>query len=168
MSVLATTKEPAPWSGFCCFTESQVPRVGVAGLVALSIVAVIASLSKSRLPSRTPAGDEAGHRQVQDSPTTDQLPAQPRRPHILLITIDTLRPAHLGCYGYFRETPPPWDALAREAIGADRAVLSAGSAPAALESAVRKLENLVFCDVDQMLTIDLSEPPLLDELRGAI
>ena len=53
-------------------------------------------------------------------------------------------------------------------IGAGRCVLSAGSAPAALESAVRKLENLVFRDVDQMLTIDLSEPPLLDELRGAI
>lgn len=63
-----------------------------------------------------------------------------------------------------RLTPPE----ALQMIGAGRAVLSAGSAPAALESAVRKLESLVFSDVDEMLTIDLSEPPLLDELRAAI
>ncbi|SHI68810.1 sulfatase [Desulfofundulus thermosubterraneus] len=35
---------------------------------------------------------------------------------ILMITIDTLRADHLGCYGYQRETSPHLDALAREAI----------------------------------------------------
>ncbi len=35
---------------------------------------------------------------------------------ILLITVDTLRADHLGCYGYQRETSPHLDALAREAI----------------------------------------------------
>ncbi|MGB9804960.1 sulfatase [Desulfofundulus sp.] len=35
---------------------------------------------------------------------------------ILLITVDTLRADHLGCYGYHRETSPHLDALAREAI----------------------------------------------------
>jgi arylsulfatase len=36
-------------------------------------------------------------------------------PSILLVTIDTLRADHLGCYGYFRETSPNLDRLARRA-----------------------------------------------------
>ncbi len=40
----------------------------------------------------------------------------PERPNILLITIDTLRADHLGCYGYHRPTSPRMDALAREGV----------------------------------------------------
>ena len=36
-----------------------------------------------------------------------------RSTNILLITIDTLRPDHLGCYGYRRSTSPAIDELAR-------------------------------------------------------
>lgn len=36
----------------------------------------------------------------------------PRRPNVLLISLDTLRADHLGCYGYSRETSPFWDKLA--------------------------------------------------------
>jgi hypothetical protein len=35
-------------------------------------------------------------------------------PNVLLISIDTLRPDHLGCYGYGRDTSPAIDELARE------------------------------------------------------
>ncbi len=35
---------------------------------------------------------------------------------ILLVVIDTLRADHLGCYGYFRDTSPVIDALARESV----------------------------------------------------
>jgi len=35
---------------------------------------------------------------------------------ILYIDIDTLRPDHLGCYGYHRNTSPNIDALARQAL----------------------------------------------------
>ena len=40
--------------------------------------------------------------------------AVPRDLNLLLITIDTVRADHLGCYGYGRPTSPALDALARE------------------------------------------------------
>ncbi len=38
------------------------------------------------------------------------------RPNVLLITIDTLRADHLGCYGYDRQTSPNLDALAAQGV----------------------------------------------------
>ena len=43
------------------------------------------------------------------------------RPNVLLISIDTLRPDHLGFYGYRRPTSPTLDALARESVVFDHA-----------------------------------------------
>ncbi len=40
----------------------------------------------------------------------------PERPNVLLISIDTLRPDHLGCYGYGRPTSPNIDALAKRGV----------------------------------------------------
>ena len=39
-----------------------------------------------------------------------------KKPHILLITIDTLRRDRLGCYGYSLNTSPFLDRLAREGV----------------------------------------------------
>jgi len=39
-----------------------------------------------------------------------------QRPNVLLITIDSLRRDHLGCYGYKRNTSPNIDNLAKEGI----------------------------------------------------
>lgn len=41
---------------------------------------------------------------------------------ILLVSLDTLRADHLGCYGYFRETSPHIDRLAADSILFERAV----------------------------------------------
>ncbi len=41
--------------------------------------------------------------------------AEPERPaNVLLVSIDSLRPDHLGCYGYERDTSPTLDGLAAE------------------------------------------------------
>ncbi len=45
------------------------------------------------------------------------------RPNVLLITVDTLRADHLGCYGYFRDTSPTLDALARDSIFFERCLV---------------------------------------------
>jgi arylsulfatase A-like enzyme len=41
--------------------------------------------------------------------------------HVLLITVDALRPDHLGSYGYARKTSPGLDALAAESLVFERA-----------------------------------------------
>lgn len=41
---------------------------------------------------------------------------QPRRPNVLLITIDTLRADHVGAYGYAAARTPALDQLAREGV----------------------------------------------------
>lgn len=48
------------------------------------------------------------------------------RPHVVLISIDTLRADHLGCYGYERETSPVIDALAGESVLFENAIAQAG------------------------------------------
>ena len=47
---------------------------------------------------------------------------KPRRPNILIITVDTLRADRLGCYGYPAGLTPNVDALAKESIVFERAI----------------------------------------------
>jgi arylsulfatase A-like enzyme len=50
--------------------------------------------------------------------------ANAARPNILLISIDALRPDHLGCYGYSRPTSPRIDELAAEGALFENAISS--------------------------------------------
>ncbi len=43
--------------------------------------------------------------------------------NLILLTLDTLRADHLGCYGYFRETSPAIDRLAGESAVFDNAII---------------------------------------------
>jgi len=65
----------------------------------LAYSALLLCLCATPLPGAAAGGDEA-----------DQ------RPHVLLLTIDTLRADHLGCYGYRLETSPTIDALADRGV----------------------------------------------------
>ncbi len=47
---------------------------------------------------------------------TDPGPSHSTPPNVVLITIDTLRADHLGCYGYAGVKTPHIDALARQGI----------------------------------------------------
>jgi arylsulfatase A-like enzyme len=48
-------------------------------------------------------------------------PERAHRPNLILITLDTTRADHLGCYGYERETSPELDRLALDSVVFDRA-----------------------------------------------
>ena len=52
-------------------------------------------------------------------PEVGQIPGQP---DIILVTVDTLRADHLGCYGYFRETSSTLDALSEESLLFERCI----------------------------------------------
>jgi choline-sulfatase len=46
----------------------------------------------------------------------------PELPNILLIVVDALRPDHLGCYGYGRETSPELDRIAAQGVRFERVI----------------------------------------------
>src|SRR3954468_19016150 len=49
----------------------------------------------------------------------------PDRPNVLLVTIDTLRADHVGCYGYKNATTPTIDGLATRGVRFETAVAHA-------------------------------------------
>ncbi|MFN0009796.1 MAG: sulfatase [Planctomycetota bacterium] len=53
----------------------------------------------------------------------------PRPLDVVVITIDSLRPDHLGCYGYARSTSPALDAFAKTAVLYERAFSSSSFTP---------------------------------------
>jgi arylsulfatase A-like enzyme/Flp pilus assembly protein TadD len=50
------------------------------------------------------------------------VPARPTAPNVILITIDTVRADHVGCYGATEVKTPTLDGLARDGIVFDRAI----------------------------------------------
>ncbi len=56
------------------------------------------------------------------SPTNEKM-------NVLLITLDTLRADHLGCYGYEKNTSPTLDDLAASSIVFDRAIAQSAVTP---------------------------------------
>src|SRR5919109_901359 len=55
----------------------------------------------------------------------DSGPSTQDRPNVLLVTIDTLRADHVGCYGYRDASTPAMDALARRGVRFETAVVHA-------------------------------------------
>ena len=66
----------------------------------------------------------------QPSPSAAPAPDAPTyadQQNVLLITVDTLRADHLGCYGYPRPTSPHLDAFAAQAVRFERCISVAGT-----------------------------------------
>ncbi|HIF39626.1 MAG TPA: hypothetical protein EYQ74_00835 [Planctomycetes bacterium] len=51
-----------------------------------------------------------------------QVPAL-KRPNVVVITLDTMRADHMGCYGYFRKTSPNLDELAASSVLFERCLV---------------------------------------------
>jgi arylsulfatase A-like enzyme len=70
------------------------------------------------------------------------IPGKPAAPgmHVLLITLDTTRADHLGCYGYGRATSGNLDALAAECTQFDLAIAQAAVTPVSHASILTGLE----------------------------
>jgi arylsulfatase A-like enzyme len=70
-------------------------------------------------------------------PTEPDAPRyEPKRFNVVFILIDTLRPDHLGLYGYARETSPHLDAWAKDALVFDRVWAHAPNTPRSTPSIV--------------------------------
>ena len=80
----------------------------------------------------------------------------PRRDNVVLIIIDTIRPDHLGCYGYPLPTSPNIDAFSRECMVFKQAVTCA---PLTLPSVAAMLTSTypVFNNVRYNATFFLSD-----------
>ena len=89
------------------------------------------------------------------------------RPHVLLVSIDTLRADHLSCYGYARETSPFLDQLARRGILFERAF---SSAPWTLPAHLTMLTGLFPAQhgvVEEELALARDVPLLAERLSAA-
>lgn len=90
-------------------------------------------------------------------------PGEPAPTSILIVTIDTLRRDHLGCYGYLRDTSPHLDALAERSL-----VFEACSAPIAqtlpthtsLFTGLYPLEHGIEANLDQAGGIYVPSPAI--------
>ena len=58
-------------------------------------------------------------------PAAPSRSSSPDRPNVLLVTIDTLRADHVGCYGWTRASTPTIDALASRGVRFETAVAHA-------------------------------------------
>ena len=95
-------------------------------------------------------------------------PGRPGRPgrKVVLVSIDTLRADHLGCYGYGKDTSPNSDALARDAALFDNVYApTSWTLPAhvSLLTSLSCFRHGVNLESD---TIDRSLPTLADLLRS--
>ncbi len=90
-------------------TRASTPAPSIARETA-SIRTAGAATARPRTSPRSAAGAYGGARSV------------PPQPNILLVTVDALRPDHLGAWGYHRPTSPNLDAFARTAVRFERAL----------------------------------------------
>ena len=99
------------------------------------------------------------------------LPAEavsaPFRPNIILITVDTFRPDHIGYYGYFRDTSPHLDTISREGVFFKQAFSSSGWTTPGLISILTSLYTPTHGVDIRGRRLDPDVETLPDVLKGA-
>ncbi len=86
-----------------------------AAVVAVAFLAVGSTLTAAQTPAKAPA-------QPPLKKSAGARPGVRGGPSVLLITIDTVRADHVGCYGYHEIKTPAIDGLCRDGIVFDRAI----------------------------------------------
>jgi len=88
------------------------------------------------------------------------------RPNLLLVVVDTLRPDHLSCYGYERETTPNLDRLAAEGLRFTHAQSPRAKTTPAVASILTGLYPHDHGVRDLTLALDTGIPTLASDLRS--
>jgi arylsulfatase A-like enzyme len=93
-------------------------------LASLFVRALLPPKTPPKMPTKTQAGPAAPFPDADAEPPLAQGPHRPDS-DIVLITVDALRPDHLGCYGYKRRTTPNIDRLAARGVRFEHAYTQA-------------------------------------------
>jgi arylsulfatase A-like enzyme len=91
----------------------------------------------------------------------------PQRPDILLVSVDSLRHDHLGCYGYARKTSPAIDRLAEEGARFDQAVATTSWTLPSHAAIFTGLYDSAHGLVDNGLRLGENQITLAEALRDA-
>ena len=78
--------------------------------------------------------------------TDDATPPPTPTVNVVLVSIDTLRPDHLGCYGYEAPTTPSLDRFCRDSVVFRQAI---AQAPSTLHSHASMLSSLCRITIRQ-------------------
>ncbi|MCX5692123.1 MAG: sulfatase [Candidatus Omnitrophica bacterium] len=93
-----------------------------------------------------------------------------KQPNVILITIDSLRPDHLSCYGYKRNTSPNIDSLAKEGVIFTHAITQAPFTVSSVSSFITSsypYMNLVNLEQKEVyLNTKVSTLPFISERNG--
>ncbi|MBN2492538.1 MAG: sulfatase [Planctomycetes bacterium] len=89
------------------------------------------------------------------------------RPSVVLIVIDSLRPDHLGCYGYHRDTSPGIDRLAAEGTRFETVTSSTSWTLPAHAALFTSLPDSVHGCRDTVFWLDKSRQTLAESFRDA-
>lgn len=77
-------------------------------------VAIACAIGAAAIVTLIGGGDKGLPRRPYDFSARPVRPVPDGAPNVLFVSTDSLRPDHLRCYGYERETSPEIDRLARE------------------------------------------------------
>lgn len=97
----------------------------------------------------------------------EPAPAQGRPRNLLLITVDTLRADHLGCYGYGRPTSAAIDGLAAEGVVFERAWASSSWTLPTLASLMSSVPSAAHGAIDDKTALNERFETLAEMLAGA-
>lgn len=89
----------------------------------------------------------------------------PEVPDIVLVSIDSLRSDHLGCYGYRKPTSPTIDAIARRGVRCDTAITTTSWTLPAHAAMLTGLFDTTHGVVDNGLRLSGEIPTLAEVLR---